>query len=101
MAQFSSQFEAVVIESALARTFNGNCRRVSHGSAIIPRAQQSTHDFASDDPCARAPGAGKEENVNADESNECFLSNLVSSTDASADTSDDELARCHSDGAEE
>ena len=34
MAQFSSQFEAVVIESALARTFNGNCGRVSHGSAL-------------------------------------------------------------------
>ncbi len=101
MAQFSSQFEAVVIESALARTFNGNCRRVSHGSAIIPRAQQSTHDFASDDPCARAPGAGEEENVNADERNECLLTDLVRCANASTDASYDELARCHADGAEE
>ena len=58
-------------------------------------------NFSCDNPGTRSPRAGKEENIDTDESDESTLSGQVCSTSPGADACDDELANSHANGAEE
>ncbi|KAK5182476.1 hypothetical protein LTR16_010211, partial [Cryomyces antarcticus] len=58
-------------------------------------------DLASDDPGDWSPRAGEEEDVDADECDQCTLTRQVVETHTRAYTSNDELASRHSDSTEE
>ena len=69
----------------------------SHGEGLGADLQRE--DFSRYHPRDRAPGACEEEDVDADECNQGALGNEVLNADTGANTSDDELADGHANGA--
>ena len=73
IAQLRSQFEAVVMDKDLARTFKGKISPVTTLCISLALLDISPLDMGKNFPSDRAPRCCKKEDVNTDEGNSCLL----------------------------
>ena len=98
MMAFQSQFEAVDSATPRARIGRGNISPMTTQAAVVKISHQAQVKLKSEK-LTRAPGCGKEEDVDTDEGNLSRHSRrivLAFSSSGNTHNPDDELADCHS-----